>query len=159
VVLFVYGWTVYWILWEFPSWIFYLTLTEILLVVSYSMVVNLLESLVFIFGVLILSTLLPRAWFRDRFSSAGSLLSMLLGVMLIHFSGQIQSADSFSYTPLIQIGFFFVAALCLAILLSRYRPVATFLDLFSDRAKIFLYISLPVSILSLVIVILRNLVR
>jgi hypothetical protein len=158
IVLFVYGWTIYWILWELPSWIFYLTVSEILLVFSYSMVVNLLESLAFIFGVLILSILLPGAWFRDRFSSAGSLLSMLFGVTLIHFSGQIQAADNFSYAPLIQMGIFFIGAICIAILLSRFQPVAAFLDLLSDRAKIFLYISLPVSIVSLIVVIFRNLV-
>jgi hypothetical protein len=130
-----------------------------MLIVSYSMVVNLLESLALISGMLILSFLIPRAWFADRFSSSGSLLSILLGLVLIYFSNQIQSAENFSYTPLIQIGLLFTAALCLAILLSRFHPVANFLDLLADRAKIFLYISLPVSLVSLIVVILRNLVR
>jgi hypothetical protein len=123
------------------------------------MVVNLLESLAFILGVLILGFLLPKTWFADRFIPAGSLLTILLGLMLIRFSSQIQSADNFSYIPLIQMSVYFVVAICITLLLSRFQPVAAFLDFLSDRAKIFLYISLPVSILSLVIVILRNLVR
>jgi hypothetical protein len=158
VVLLVYGWTVYWLLWELPSWIYYLTLSEILLIVSYSMTVNLLESLAFILGVLLLSYLIPKAWLADRFSSAGSLFSMLVGIVLIYFSRQIQAEESFSYTPLIQMGIFFLAATCLALILTRFKPVANFIDLLADRAKIFLYISLPVSILSLVIVVFRNLV-
>jgi hypothetical protein len=157
VVLIVYGWTVYWILWKLPSWIYYLTFPEILLVVSYSMVVNLLESLAFILGVLILSYLVPKAWFTDRFCSAGSLLSILLGAVLMKFSARIQAADSFSYTPLIQIGVLFLAAIFVAIIVTRYRLVANLLDLVADRAKIFLYISLPVSVIALIVVAIRNL--
>ncbi len=157
IVLFVYGWTVYWIIWKLPSWIYYLKMTEILSIICYALVVNLLESMVFILGVLLLCLLAPKAWFADRFGPAGTLLSILLGFMLIYFSAPIQAADTFSYTPLIQIGVFFLIALGLAMFLPRYQRVAAFLDLLADRAKVFLYISLPVSVVALIVVIVRDL--
>jgi hypothetical protein len=158
IVLFVYGWTVYWVLWKLPSWIYYLTTAEILLIICYAVVVNLLESLAFILGVLVLGVVAPKAWFAERFASAGSLLSLLLGLILIGFSAPIRLADSFAYTPLIQIGALSLLALCMAMLVPRYRPVAAFLEQLADRAKIFLYLSLPVSFVSLVIVIFRSLI-
>lgn len=158
IVLFVYGWTVYWILWKLPSWIYYLTTAEILLIICYAMVVNLLESLAFFLGVLILGIVAPKAWFADRFGPVGSLLSILLGFMLIVFSAPIRAAESFSYTPLIQIGILVLAAFGLAMLLPRYRPASALLEQLADRAKIFLYISLPVSLVSLLIVIFRGLI-
>lgn len=158
IVLLVYGWTVYWIAWKFPSWIFYLTTSEILWIICYALVVNLLESLILIFGVLVLGFLVPKAWLADRFGPVGTLLSILMAGVLMYFSQPIQLAERFSYAPLIQMGISFLAAFALATLLSRYRPVAAFLELLADRAKIFLYILLPISLVSLVIVILRNLV-
>jgi hypothetical protein len=158
IVLLVYGWTVYWIAWKFPSWIYYLTTSEILWIICYAMVVNLLESLMFIFGVLVLGFLVPKAWLADRFGPSGTLLSLLIAGVLMYFSEPIQLADKFSYTPLIQLGISFVVALGIAMLLPLYGPAAAFLDLLADRAKIFLYISLPVSLASLVIVVVRNLV-
>jgi hypothetical protein len=157
IVLLVYGWTAYWIAWKFPSWIYYLTISEILWIICYAMVVNLLESLILIFGVLALGFLMPKTWLTDRFGPSGTLLSMLLVGILMYFSGPVQSAERFSYTPLIQIGISLLAALAIAVLLPLYRPAAAFLDLLADRAKIFLYILLPVSLVSLVMVILRNL--
>jgi len=156
-VLLVYGWTAYWIVWELPSWIYYLTLPEILLVISYTMVVNLLESLAVMVGVLLVSFVVPRSWFADRFSAAGSLLSIVVGLVLMYYSGPVQSAESFAYAPLIQMGLLFLAGLGLAILLARWRPLADFLDLLADRARIFLYLSLPFSALALLVVIIRNL--
>ena len=158
IVLLVYGWTVYWIAWKFPSWIYYLTTSEILWMICYAMVVNLFESLILIFGVLVLGFLVPKGWLVDRFGPSGTLLSILIAGVLMYFSESIQSAERFSYTPLIQIGMSFLIAFGLAMLLPLYRPAAAFLDLLADRARIFLYILLPISLVSLVMVILRNLV-
>jgi hypothetical protein len=158
IVLLVYGWTIYWITWKFPSWIYYLTILEILWMICYAMVVNLLESLLFMIGILVLGILVPRAWLADRFAASGSLLSILIAGILMYFSAPIQLEEKFSYTPLIQMGISFLIASGIAMLLPLYPPIAAFLDLLADRAKIFLYILLPVSLLSLVIVIVRNLV-
>jgi hypothetical protein len=158
IVLLVYGWTVYWIAWKFPSWIYYLTASEILWIVCYAMVVNMLESLIFILGVLVLGFVAPKAWLADRFGPSGTLFSILIAGLLMYFSKPIQLAERFSYAPLIQMGISFLVALGIAMLLPLYRPAAAFLDLLADRAKIFLYILLPVSLVSLVIVVVRNLV-
>jgi hypothetical protein len=158
IVLLVYGWTAYWIAWKFPSWMYYLTISEILWIICYTMAVNLLESLVLIFGVLVLGFLMPKAWLAERFGPSGTLLSILIAGILMYFSGPIQSAEHFSYTPLIQMGILLLVAFGTAMLLPLYRPVASFVDLLADRARIFLYILLPASLVSLVIVILRNLV-
>jgi hypothetical protein len=86
-VIFIYGWTAYWFIWKLPSWIYYLSITEILTLIAYSAFANLLESLLVFSVPLVLAIILPKKWFFDRFVSAGSLLGLLIGGYLIYFCG------------------------------------------------------------------------
>jgi len=159
IVMLIYGWTIYWFIWRFPSWSYFLSINEILVIGAYSAVVNLFESLIVLCAPLVLALLLPKQWFSERFISAGSLLSMLIGGYFIYFSSVSEAADSFSYTPLIQVVVFFIIAIGLSILLSRVHVVSNLISSFADRAQIFLYLSLPVSALSVLVVIVRNLIK
>jgi len=158
-VFIVYGWTIYWFIWKLSSWVYYLNYKEILVIGAYSAVVNLFESLLLLFVQLAITVLLPRPWFSDRFVSTGGLISVLLGGYFIYFSSLSEEAGSFSYTPLIQAVIFFGGAIGLSILISRVRVVSSLIASFADRAKIFLYLSLPISALSVFVVIVRNLVK
>jgi hypothetical protein len=155
----IYGWTVYWFIWRLPSWSYFLYFKEILVIGAYSAAANLFESLLLLSVPLVLTILLPKQWFSERFISAGGLLNILIGGFFIYFSSISEAADSFSYAPLIQAIVFFVIALGLSIFISRVRLVSNLIASFADRAKIFLYLSLPVSVLSVLVIIVRNLVK
>jgi hypothetical protein len=159
IVMLVYGWIIYWFIWRFPSWSYFLSVKEILAIGAYSVVVNLFESLIVLCAPLVWTLLLPKQWFSERFMSSGGLLSLLIGGYIIYFSSVSEAADSFSYTPLIQASVFFIIAIGLSILVSRVHVVSNLISSFADRAQIFLYLSLPVSALSVFIVIVRNLIK
>ena len=65
----VFGWTILNFLWEFSSWIFFLTTGEILTIFAYSMVSDLLESLVILGFLLLVCLILPGHWLRNVFST------------------------------------------------------------------------------------------
>jgi hypothetical protein len=69
------------------------------------------------------------------------------------------AAVSFSYTPLIQAIVFFIAAIGLSISASRVHTISSSIAFIADRAQIFLYLSLPISVLSVFVVIVRNLIK
>jgi hypothetical protein len=158
-VLIIYGWTVYWFIWRLSSWTYFLYVNEILVIGAYSAAVNLFESLILLSVPVVLTIILPKQWFSEHFISSGGLLNMLLGGYFIYFSSISEAADSFSYAPLIQAVVFFIGAIGLSIFASRIRLLSDFVVSFADRAKIFLYISLPVSVLSVFVVIVRNLIK
>jgi len=73
-VLLVYGWTILWFFWKLPSWLFFMTIGEILGVVAYAMSMNLLESLCVVLIPVLLSVALPQKWFYDKFVVCGAAL-------------------------------------------------------------------------------------
>lgn len=155
-VIFVYGWTIYWFLWKLPSWIYFLTLTEILLIAAYAAVVNFLESLLILCMPLFMSMLFPKEWVVDRFIAVGGLLSMFLGGFLIYFSAISHAVNAFSYSLLTQGLVFLVLSVCLALLVGRIWFIERTVEFITDRLVIFLYISIPISIFSILVILTRN---
>ena len=155
VVLLIYGWTIYWFLWKLPSWLFYLTITEILTMFCYSMMVNFLESLTLIVGVVCSYELLPKSWMENRFVSTGAITATVVCAFLANFP--IQSPDAFSYAPLLRYGMICVIATIGANWIGRNHIVANWIDAFAERTVVFLYLSIPISAISMLVVLIRNL--
>ena len=101
IVILTYGWTIYWALWKLPSWLDFLPLGEIGAIFCYLMATNFIESLLALFGVIILSLILPQKWFRDLFVSRGSVLaaSILISIMVFEYHFD-KPADYFYKFPL-----------------------------------------------------------
>ncbi len=158
-VLLVYGWTAYWFVWKLPSWIYYLSISEILLNVAYSAITNFFESLVVLSAPLLLAILLPVNMFSDRFVSAGSLLTLQLAGIFFYLSSIPEIEGAFSYIPFLLAAVLFLIAVGVSVAVSRVSLVTNIVEAFADRAKIFLYLTLPVSGLSLIVVLARNLIK
>jgi hypothetical protein len=157
IVMLVYGWTIYWALWKLPSWLDFLPLGEIGAIVSYLMVTNLIESFLVLLGVIVVSFLLPRKWFCDVFVSRGSVFAatILISIMIFesHFNKPAVYFNTFPlYLPLI-----ILLAAVLAFFAGWIRIVRKAVEVLAENAVIFLFISLPVSLLSAVVVVVRNL--
>ena len=157
IVLLTYGWTIYWAFWKLPSWLDYLPLGEIGAVFCYLLVTNLIESLIALFGVIVVSLILPQKWFRDVFVSRGSVLAatvlIAIAVFEYHFD---KPADYFHKFPLYLPWILLLAGL-LAFFAGWIRILRRGVEIFAENAVIFLYISLPLSLLSLIVVVVRNL--
>ena len=153
-----YGWTISKFLWKLPSWLLFLNIGEALALFAYAMVSALVESLL-ILGILLLASLvLPAKFFKDEFIIRGAWFVMVAyGAMMIYLSlyttqGQMLGAYWTAW---------FGGLLSLAVLAAYISPRIHFarsLALWlSDRLIIFLFIFIPTSVISLLVVIVRNL--
>ena len=158
IVILTYGWTIYWALWKLPSWLDFLPLGQIGAIFCYLMATNLIESLLVLVGVLIISLILPKKWFHDVFVSRGSVLaaSALIPIMVFEYNYD-KPADYFYKFPL-YLPLIVLIAGVLAFLAGWIQIVRKAVEVFAENAVIFLFVSLPVSILSLIVVIVRNLI-
>jgi hypothetical protein len=154
----VYGWTLVVFLWKIPSWIQFLTFGEILVIFAYSMTSTLLESLTAL-GILLLACLiLPKSWMRDVFITRGSIAALFgLGSIMLYmyrFSvigySYFASLVSWSWVAL---ALTFLAAFSA----SRLRVIVRAIAWLSDQLIVFLFLFVPISLISLLVVMYRNL--
>jgi len=156
-VIIIYTWTAVWFLWNLPSWLFFMTAGEIALVYAYILATNFLESLLVVCGPILLSFVLPSKWFRDSFVARGSSL-VILGLGYAMFLAlQFQTRDAY---PSILLKVWSVAlALGLIALLvfvvGKIPFVRRAVEFIAEQVTVFLFIYVPISIVSLFIVLPR----
>ena len=157
IVLMVYAWTLVWFFWKLPSWLFFLNAGEILIALAYSLATNLVESLAVLCAPLVMSLALPKAWFHDRFVARGAALAISGLAYMMYLANQFKTKDDYPSLTLKtwSLGLAVILILFIVYLAGRLNPFKKVLELLADRAIIFLYISLPLSILSLVVVLIR----
>jgi hypothetical protein len=156
----VYGWTIILVFWKLPSWLFFLHGGEIVAILSYSFLLNLLESLIVLIGLLGLCWLLPARLLRDDFNVRGAALALVLLVSIMLHLWVYNNSDlreAFIRSLLPWWGVTLALAAVLVWWASRTAWLRRGLLELSDRLVVFLYIFVPMSLISLVIVIIRNL--
>lgn len=115
-----------------------------------------MESLLVLAGVLALCVILPRKWFYDRFASRGVLLVILTLGLFIYFGSKTQPEMPFPWTLVRQLPLFFLLIIVLVFLLDQIGFLRKILTGTATRFIVFLYFSIPISILSLIVVVVRN---
>lgn len=158
IVLFVYSWTILWFFWKLNGWLVYLNLGEIGIVLAYSMSINLLESLVVLIFPVILSILLPAKWYFDQFVARSTALLIPALSFLIFSAYQFEGRSKFHQSLIVKSAIpTFIIMLIIVLSTGKWGGVRRIFEITADRASVFIYISLPLSLVSLVIVIARNL--
>jgi hypothetical protein len=153
IVLVIYTWTILWFFWKLPSWLDYLNLFEIAITFTYVLATNFIESLAVLSILVGLSVILPKKWFYDLFVARGTSIALLgLGYM-IYLAYQVQAkidhpVFSFRILP-IALTLALILAVCFAA--SSIHIVRKTLEFLADQATIVLFISIPVSIISVLI--------
>jgi hypothetical protein len=153
------AWTIVAFLWKLSAWLLFLNIGEIFTIFSYSMLTNLLESLLVLLLLLVVSVLLPPRFLRDDFVVRGTILSIgLIGSFMaylglyIHFG--IENAVLLLAGPLI--------VLCLMVFLlgfsSKFHGLRSATNWLSDHLVVFLFILLPLFVIFSAYVIIRNIV-
>ena len=152
IVMFVYGWSLYQFFRDVPGWIKFLTVGEIGGVLAYTLAVDFLESLLILAGLIVISICLPLKWFHDDFIvRAGVTVLYSLGFFIFL---ALQPNPSYQLSNYIIRGIVDLAFLHFVIKdVSLFRKVTSSL---ADRSTVFLYLSIPLSLLALVIVLYRN---
>ena len=159
IVLIVYAWTLLWFFWKVPGWLYYLNVGEILTTLAYALANNFAESLVVICGPLLLALILPTKWFRDVFIARAASLCIAGLVYLILLAYQFNDKDTYPSAYLNPLTLLLVATAIagLVYLCGRVTPLRKAMEVMADRASIFAYIMAPLSIVSLVVVVVRSL--
>lgn len=152
----VYSWTILWFFWELPGWLYFLTLSEILTNAAYMLATNLVESVVLLLGIIVLSVILPKSFFSSAFIARGVSLAVLgLGYM-IFLAYQFGDREDYPSQFVRLIPVVFLLILLVIFFIGRASLPRRIIENFADRAIIFLYILVPLSLLSVVVVVLRN---
>jgi hypothetical protein len=160
IVFLVYSWTLFTSFYKLPSWMFYLTIGQILSVYAYAFSVDLLESILALAVVLFLDLTLFLALRNMKEFQSRSILVVL--VVLISFMLRLNMFQSYDDIQLFLSGemtwwaITLPLALITAVIVPRNKWIRRVIETIADRATVFLYIYLPLSLVSLVTVLIRN---
>jgi hypothetical protein len=155
IVFLVYGWTSVAFFWKVPSWSYFLSPSEIVVILAYVLVSSLFESVLILFVFLLASLVLPSDWLSHRFVVRSSLIifALTFWVALFDLSSLVQLPTR---SDVISFGIGFPLTAGLSILLANRTPLVRRLMIFvSDQLIVFLYLWLPLSLIGILIVILR----
>jgi hypothetical protein len=152
-------WTGMWFFWKLRGWIHYLEFGEILTILNYAATVNLLESLVFMLVLVLLCLVLPRKWLVDRFTSRGTALALSSLGYLMYVATLFENRSEYpqAYIAYLSVPVFLIITV-FVFLAGRLKFLRIVMEEFADRASIFLYILLPIGLISALIVLGRNLI-
>lgn len=155
IVFFVYSWTSVAFFWKVPSWRYFLSSGEIVVVLAYILASKLLESLLILMVFLLASFVLPSGWLSDKFVVRCSIV-----IFAFTFWVTLFDRNSLAQVPtnrdVLSFVFGFPLTAGLGILLADRMPlVRRFMAFVSDQLIVFLYIWLPLSLIGILIVFLR----
>lgn len=155
-VTFVFSWTIITAIKEMLSnWSLYFNVTNILGLFAYEMAGAFLESLLLIIFLLMIGFILPRKLFLDKFVYRGTSLVISVLVTLMYYYTQTPVGDALKNMN--RLGVFFVFIFAFIVLGELFQVVDRSVKFIADSCIIFLYIYLPISFISILTIIFRNL--
>jgi hypothetical protein len=152
-----HSWTMLGFFNKLSSFILYFTIGEILSIFAYMMSVALLESIAVTFLLVLLSVILPPGWLREGFAYKGFVIIAIVTAASILFQKFLP--DDYPSTLMLAISAIVPIVLIVALIAvgqSFPRLRSLLLDI-QDRISIMLYIYVPIGIISLMVVFIRNL--
>lgn len=158
-VFVIYGWTLWRSFWKVPSWMFFLNIGEILSVYAYAFVVAFFESILVLSVLLLIGIILPPRLWNDRFSSVGLIWLAVVegsGMLRLYTNRAPEFWESFLNAQAAWWTYTILLALALTLLAVFVKPFQRGLELIANRFIVFLYIYMPLTVLSFLVVVLRN---
>jgi len=160
-VFVIYGWMLFRSFWKVPSWMFFLSLGEILSVYAYSFVVAFIESMVVLAVLILVGFVLPAGWWNDRFTSLGMIWLIVVEGSIMLRLYEIRAPafwEEFVYNQGAWWATTLALALVLSLVVSRINWLRKGFELFAERLVVFLYFYMPITGISFLVVILRNVI-
>ena len=155
-VFMLYGWMTIVFFWKMTAWLFYLNLGEIGIVYSYGVFNEFVESVIYIFLLLMLTVALPPSFLRDKFQTRGTLIaSFFLGV--VYFMSYLIAFQEVNRlkAALFSLVVFGVLSMLLFWMSMKFSFVEKSLIFMTDQLKIFLYVYAPITVISTFVVLFR----
>lgn len=150
-------WTIIIVLRAVPSWVMSRTVGEIIGIISYPLAFALLESVLFLLGLVILAVILPGNLLRDRFVAQGSLASLIavLGMIVAHIYGSdfgIWAARDFGRYVLLLIGIILVSWVLIYFIKNLNRIIENIAKRLTPLTTVYLVLD----IIAVLVIVIRN---
>ena len=155
IIFAVFSWALYIFLYQVPSNLLYIGFGEIAVIFCLVMAIALLESMLVCGLVILLGIIFPRRWLCEGFAVKGSLAVLAAAIAAI-------LSKQFKMYP-IQPVFLAVLAGCLLawivsiFLLNKFPNFEKALLSFINRFNIFAYLYVPLGIIGILVILIRNL--
>lgn len=145
---------------QLPSWASFLNLNEILAVFAYRIAESFVECLLVLFVLLSISFILPPRFFRDVFAIRGTAFVLCSLGSLILFWNRFENDPGPVMADYTQIwtAVTILLACMIAYVSAKIPVISDFLEWISERMVVFLYIFVPISVVSFITILLRNIV-
>lgn len=152
------AWTISVFIRQLDSFSYFLNVNDILAIFAYRMAESFLECLL-VMGLLIAAAvILPARAFRDVFAIRGAAFAVVLLGSVILFWKRFAADPGVLMADLIRlwsVGTLFFACL-ISYASTKSSALSDFFDWVSDRMVVFLYLLIPLSVASLIAVMVRN---
>ncbi len=161
IVFFVFTWTLYRMFYQVPSWLYFMNLWNVLVLIAYVLAFALVESSIMMGFVTLLCLIFPSKIFRANFVPLASSLvtAMAAGAVMVQrrisYVYDLTLRQSVIYPALILAAMLLIIVL-LSLIFNRFKRFARLVSAVADRMIIFSFIYVPLSLISLVVVIIRN---
>lgn len=152
----IFTWSIVIFFYKLPGWLKFLDAGTIVAILAYDLVFGLVESALSFALLLGLAILLPGQWLRDRFAVRATLLVLISAF----WAGLLNGATSvhiWSDRQLVLGAVLILASIVVSfVLVRRARWLNRAMRGLASRFTTFLYIYLPLSALSLILIVVRN---
>ncbi len=161
-VFITFSWSIYRMFFQVPSWLFYLTLNDILWISAYVVGFALLESALLLGFMVLLSILYPHKHFKSKFVAQSTLILLVLTVGAMLYQQNIGMLKWWGWLELLIFILAFIASLTLLVLsfsflFDRLARLKGLLEAVADRLTVFSLIYIPLGVLGLIVMLFRNL--
>ena len=158
----VFSWSLYRMFYQVPSWLFYMNVWNVVTISAYVLAFALFESLVLLGFLGLISLALPRRYFRDHFVAQGSVLMVILGggaYLLQRKIGLIYKLSTWQLIvyPIIVLVSLLLLNFLFVFIFERFERIPRLISAFTEWMTVFGYIYLPLGLLGLAVVLVRNL--
>jgi hypothetical protein len=138
------------------NWILFLDIEDILGAFAYIIIGAFIESLLVIGLLISVYFLFPSSIAQGRFVLYGTIMTITFLLVLMLRVGTYPSLRNILSNNNMLFAFFTAGTLILSLVAERVKFVRSAIETLADRCLIFLYIYLPLSLLAVVIVAVRN---
>ncbi len=160
IVTLVYSWTLFTSFYKLPSWLFYLSIGQILSVYAYAFSLDLVESIIALAGILLLEfTIFLALKNKEEFQARSIILAtVLLGTSMLRLAlfQSYEDINAFLSGEILWWAIAIPLGLFLAIFAPKIKFIRTILESFAERATVFVYIYIPLSIISIIVMFVRS---
>jgi hypothetical protein len=153
----VHVWTIVSVMREIPAWVLRLSAWQLVGVISYALMVALLESVLLLIGLLVLKTLLPTSVFDDGFVSQAGMLVLLISGWAVTAHYNYDVIRLWGMRQLALWGLVCLASVGIGYgLIRRFKRLEGLFRAIIERVSVLSFIYLFADLVAVMVVIIRN---